>query len=759
MVVFTVFIAGGLEAISKLSVEESEDGIITVELPYATPVAVGNTFEIKTDGTTWIKGTVQRIRRARMDIPEKVITCYGKTHVLFEKYCLHADHHTYANKDVGWIANDLIDHYFAGVLTSVNVNTTTGVSFTTFDCFGRSVGEALRRLASRGSCYFYVDSGDDVHFFVRGTVPSGLTLQAAALTEIEIVDESGRAYTKVIIQGRHRDIQGSAGAGYPEYFKQDDRITSAAEAGEVAASLLAEFGAARQQAVARAESFVETRAGKTIILNVPTDGFNNTVLEIQSIRWECEPPNLNKTYFTVGDVEPTIDTIFADIMRKIDWRPDVQILRGNAFPTDPSDGEAFTLIGDVVVPGVYYGAIAGILYTWDEANSIWKRPPCNLGRRVGDPAGGGEVDGDEYYNTTDSNLYQWTGIAWVSIASMDLVDFSGNLDDIPDGVTYARALDAYLTLGVPDILDLAQVVNGLFTANVAGRSKFAASFINGNLILANVVAASHMIAMTHAVEPINFSWNGVATRIEWDAFIISYKGTNYTVAAGNTQLKYLTWDFSVATNALQASDDEPTLVDDDVFVCINYQDGTWDEPVTNTIISGPSITTDWITARKFRTSGRATPAAGIEISDTGIVGYSGAVQKSFELLAASGIVSVYGTGMFRVRKADKTLVGYLDATQYDAVDTLALRATVGKLVLDANGTIMNINTAGDVIFSDDVDAIRSATTGNIDLGTAAVKIGSSYINHGRFYTNLKIPALGADPPALVSGDIWLRTDL
>ena len=417
MVVFTVFIDGGLEDVHAFTVEEGSRGIITVTLPYTTAVAIDDTFEIKTDGTTWIKGKVQRIKIQRRGMTNtKVLTCYGKTHTLYEKYCLDFGFHQYFNKDVGWIANDLVDHYFGGILTSVNVNVATGVDATNFECDGRSIGEALEDLARRGDCNFYVDNDDDVHFFIRPGAASGLT--AEDLGELKIVDESGRKFVKVIVRGRHRAIQASAGAGYPEFFYQDDRIISTAEAGEVATAMVAELGATRQVVVARKDSFMETRAGKTIILNVPADGFNDQVIEIQKIRWVCKPPNLNKTYFTLGDKEPTIDSVLAKLARGVSWLPDVQIQRGVAFPTDPFDGEAFTLINDVAVPGVYYGAIAGILYTWDEANSVWKRPPCNLGRRAVAPDAGGEAEGDTYFDTTDDVLYQWTGITWEAISQM-----------------------------------------------------------------------------------------------------------------------------------------------------------------------------------------------------------------------------------------------------------------------------------------------------------------------------------------------------
>ena len=327
MVVLTVFIDGNLRDVNEFSVEEGKKGVMSITIPYATTVSTDDSFEVKTDGTTWIKGVVRRIRRTRARKSKgkgekKILTCYGKTHTLYEKFCVDDGFHEYSDKDIGWIAKDLVDHYFAGILTSANIDTTTDVTASNFDCDAHSVGDALEDLARRGNCYFYVDNGDDVHFFVRGTVSSGL--KAEDLAEIKILDETSRKFVKIIVRGKNRSIQASSGSGYPERFYQNNRITTVAEAQEVADALLAELGAARQQVEARKDSFMETRAGKTIILNRPDDGFDNEVLEIQRIRWACKPPHRHKTWFTVGDPEPTIESILAGLLKGVNYEAEVQ---------------------------------------------------------------------------------------------------------------------------------------------------------------------------------------------------------------------------------------------------------------------------------------------------------------------------------------------------------------------------------------------------------------------------------------------------
>lgn len=63
----------------------------------------------------------------------------------------------------------------------------------------------------------------------------------------------------------------------------------------------------------------------------------------------------------------------------------------------------------------------------------------------------------------------------------------------------------------------------------------------------------------------------VAGSIEWADLNVVYKGVNYDIADGNTNKKYIWWDFSATPNtALQSSDTKPVLTDDDVLVFINH---------------------------------------------------------------------------------------------------------------------------------------------------------------------------------------------
>ena len=61
-----------------------------------------------------------------------------------------------------------------------------------------------------------------------------------------------------------------------------------------------------------------------------------------------------------------------------------------------------------------------------------------------------------------------------------------------------------------------------------------------------------------------------AGSIAWADLNVVYKGVNYDITDGNTNKKYVWWDFSATPNTtLQFSDTKPVLTDDDVLVFVN----------------------------------------------------------------------------------------------------------------------------------------------------------------------------------------------
>jgi len=306
----------------KFTVREERAGILNLTVPYAVAVSPGDVFELLTNATTILKGTVNRIRTRRKQ-KQKIINGFGKTHILYEKYCLHADHHEYEAKDVGWVANDLVDHYFSGVLTSVNVDTTTGVETAAIDFDGKTVGAAFEELARRGDCTFYVDEDDDVHFFVAGAEVSGETL--STFRTLEVIDESLYKAGTIIVRGYIRSIQATAGSGTPERYYQDNRIKTVAEAQEVADVLEVMWSSDQQRVEIVKDEFVNIRAGMTADVDSTDDGFDSETMIVQKMMWAFRPPERCVTTIMLGDAEPSLDEVLAKLSRRDDWEPPITL--------------------------------------------------------------------------------------------------------------------------------------------------------------------------------------------------------------------------------------------------------------------------------------------------------------------------------------------------------------------------------------------------------------------------------------------------
>jgi hypothetical protein len=123
------------EQFLPLSVSDEGRGSGRIVVPYGLDVVIGDSVEVKVDGDTILKGAVSGISKRRRE-GTKTLSCLGKTNVLFQNYILDTSHSAYESEDAGAIAKDLIDTYFAGVLTSTNVNTATGVTVSSIDGYG-----------------------------------------------------------------------------------------------------------------------------------------------------------------------------------------------------------------------------------------------------------------------------------------------------------------------------------------------------------------------------------------------------------------------------------------------------------------------------------------------------------------------------------------------------------------------------------------------------------------------------------------------
>ena len=298
-----------------ISVADEQYGQSSVTVPYSLSVVHGDAVEVRVDGDTVAEGSVFQINAHRKNGVKK-IQCANETNVLYQKYCLDAGHYEYATEDAGLIAKDLVDHYFAGILTSTNINVTTGTTVSSIDVYGRSVGDALEDLAERAGCLFYVRDSD-VHFFVEGTEDSKLTVSAADVFDV-LGSTRGIVIKKVIVQGGC-GIEGTAGSGYPEKYVYDRTVADNAEAAEVAAALLGIYQTARTKADIYTFGFWNLRAGQSLTVDLPADGYDSSAETVRRVMWTFAAGNV-QTVITVGDEDPDDAVAFAKIIRNLELK-------------------------------------------------------------------------------------------------------------------------------------------------------------------------------------------------------------------------------------------------------------------------------------------------------------------------------------------------------------------------------------------------------------------------------------------------------
>jgi len=480
--------------------------------------------------------------------------------------------------------------------------------------------------------------------------------------------------------------------------------------------------------------------------------------------------------------------------------------RGIAFPATPANGDMFWLTADYDdAVNQYYGTASGLLYTFDDAIPKWVRGPANLGQRAANPpagSGGGEYVGDTYLNTTDGITYQWDGAAWtqtaqptiadatdfatvewpatalkkgiqpfdssvffyaIRAAASDAVTFDIDVNDAGSGKTTITASAgtpfSYFTAGDEIIIQgCEEPDNNSITKSIDSVGGGGASITLTNM-LGGVDTATDETCIVSARDAVR--WVGANPAV-WFA-----DGTNQQVVSGDVNGLALGshWIyFSTADTDAHTTNNYATAVGDTVGIICRLEVTATTEPLIMPVYSrGGNMTLDFLGAGAVDTLVLTSEQiVGKDIRTAYNAGEGGGpsgvkmTQDGIEIVGASGIGV---PGWLLIKKDNATTVGWLDGTQYDAVDCLVLRSHNARLVLDVNGDTVKFIQGGNIVFDDDFDALIPTTTGNVDIGTAALKMGNIYGDLIDADVNLRIPAVNADPGALVNGDLWLRTDL
>jgi len=174
--------------------------------------------------------------------------------------------------------------------------------------------------------------------------------------------------------------------------------------------------------------------------------------------------------------------------------------------------------------------------------------------------------------------------------------------------------------------------------------------------------------------------------IAWSNLHIVYKGIDYTITDGNTNLKFAWWDYSVSTTTLQCQDTLPDTTDDDLIIFLN-KNGIHATVPTTTCIDGSLIITESILAGAL--SANCVTSEKI---------YAGAVIA--EKIATDAVVAskIYA-GAITTDKLDAAAI-----TTAKIADLAVTNAKIERWILGKSGTSFPASPSdGEVFYRTDQD--------------------------------------------------------
>ena len=103
--------------------------------------------------------------------------------------------------DIGAIVKGIIEQNAVGVVTTNNVDTSTGIIMERVGYNHTILFDALKQLSQDAGYIFYVDEDKDVHFVIKDGVSSGKTFDNTNITNAEFKTDDTNIFNKVWVYG------------------------------------------------------------------------------------------------------------------------------------------------------------------------------------------------------------------------------------------------------------------------------------------------------------------------------------------------------------------------------------------------------------------------------------------------------------------------------------------------------------------------------------------------------------------------------
>lgn len=107
----------------------------------------------------------------------------------------------FKNKDAGLIARTIIQNNAGGVVTTDNIDITTGTTIEKIGFNHKNIFEALKELSVLADYYFFVDNDKDVNFLSKESIPSYRTFDKNSVYNAKFVKEDREVFNRVWVYG------------------------------------------------------------------------------------------------------------------------------------------------------------------------------------------------------------------------------------------------------------------------------------------------------------------------------------------------------------------------------------------------------------------------------------------------------------------------------------------------------------------------------------------------------------------------------
>ncbi len=162
-----------------------------------------------------------------------------------------------------------------------------------------------------------------------------------------------------------------------------------------------------------------------------------------------------------------------------------------------------------------------------------------------------------------------TQIALATITASNITNATITATEIANG-TITTTQIANATIIATNISATAAITGSQLstTAGIVG-GQIANTTITGGNIVNNTVTIGKCSIPTHFITATWTDDTPDTDSVTWASAKVDYNGTTYSITNGNTNKKYIWWDFSLSTTTFQTTDTLPTLADGDVLVAYN----------------------------------------------------------------------------------------------------------------------------------------------------------------------------------------------